>query len=82
MTASAVASRWQTKTERGRCLDVNDKIKLGRLLDRDIAGFCAMQNFVDHVSGPDEQIAVIRSGWPFCWSVETMALVTIQIGIE
>src|SRR5437660_4341423 len=53
--------RRHSETERGCCVDVNGKIELARLLNRDVAGFCPMQNLVDHVVSPPEQIGVVRS---------------------
>src|SRR5690242_11784210 len=45
-----------------RCrLGVDGKLELGRLLDRNIARFCAAENFVHHVGGFSKQIGVVRS---------------------
>jgi len=53
--------RWNGEAERGCRLDVNGKIKLGRLLNRNVAGLCSMQNLVNHVGRSPEQIGVARS---------------------
>src|SRR5215472_12373857 len=49
------------QAERFRGLDVDDKVELGRVLDRDVGGLRPSQNFVDHVGSPPEQIGVVRS---------------------
>ena len=42
--------------QRLRRLEIDDEIKFGRLLDRDIAGFRPAQNLVDHPGGAPEQV--------------------------
>src|SRR5262249_1183522 len=49
------------QAESRRRLDVDGKFELGRLLDWNIARFCAAQNLVHHFGGLSEQIGVVRS---------------------
>ena len=42
------------QAERRRRLGIDGKLELGWLLDRNIARFCAAENFVHHIGGPSE----------------------------
>jgi hypothetical protein len=39
--------RWHLEAERLRGLEIDDQLELGRLLDRKIGGFGALQNLVN-----------------------------------
>src|SRR5262249_59549562 len=49
------------ETERSRRNQVDDQIKLGRLLDRKIGRLCPAQNLIDIVGGTPVQVQEVRS---------------------
>src|SRR5215471_5270207 len=41
--------------------EIDDQLKLGRLLDRDVGGFAALQNLIDLGSSPPPQVLTVRA---------------------
>src|SRR5512147_2328157 len=48
--------RWDRQTNLIRRLEINDQLKLHRLLDREIGRLGALENFIDVAGGAPEQI--------------------------
>ena len=63
ITSSARASKGRRDREAERLGggQVDDQIKLGRLLDRQVARLCSAQNIVDVIGSTSEQVRKIRS---------------------
>src|SRR5450631_2358803 len=49
------------EAERLRCLEVDDKVELGRLLDRQVGRIGALENLVHIASGATEKVSKVRS---------------------
>src|SRR5262249_30629188 len=52
---------WKCEAERFSSLQIDDEIEFGRLLNRDVARFCAIQNLINDFGGSTEQYWVVRS---------------------
>ena len=53
-------AHWDGQADLFRSFQVDDKFKLRCLLHRQVGGFRSLENFVDIVSGPSEQISKVR----------------------
>src|SRR6516162_100372 len=52
---------WKCEVERFGSLQIDDEIEFDRLLNRDVARLCAIQNLINDFGGSTEQYRVVRS---------------------